>query len=123
MLDRIKNPDYYVTVRYSIRGGRGVFAKKPIEKGSLFLSDHVIRVTENDCANYIYMNGDEIFVGLGLSSLINHSENANSYWSSNFSNPRIPRINFYALRDIDEDEEILHDYQWDPDQYPKDFIK
>ena len=104
-----------VIVKESKRGGRGVFARKAIPKGTLFLQDPIIYVTEKDCPNYIYADHDKIFIGCGPSSLINHSElHENVYWVSDFfTNEKLPVIKFYALRDIKAGEELLHNYQWD----------
>lgn len=43
-------------------------------------------------------------VGWGYASLYNHSETPNAYWKSNLENFT---FEFYALKDIDIDEEIL----------------
>ena len=113
----LENSHPYLRIDKSKRGGRGVFAHTAIPKGCKFLVDPIIVVTDSDCENYIYEHQGKVFLGLGYSSLINHSNKSdNCVWSVDFKEKA---ISFTATKIIKKDSEILHSYNW-PD-YPERF--
>jgi SET domain-containing protein len=110
----------YLAIKKSKRGGRGVFARTNILKGTAFLVDPIIFVPEGDCANYIFMDKGKTFLALGYGSLINHGYYPNTNWDCKLDG-NLPTITFYALMNIKKNEEITHDYCWP--EFPESFIK
>jgi uncharacterized protein len=102
--------------------GRGVFASQKIFNGEVFeiapyldleikfgtISDILV----NHRFNWPYgtSNWEKQVVGLGFSSYYNHSNNFNANWRSNTF---LDAFEFYAVRDINEGEEILIYYGGD----------
>jgi len=95
--------------------GRGVFAKKKIKEGEVFEICPVIEIGMNfgDVSsvllNYRFnwpsgTSWEKQVIGLGSACLYNHSENANASWRSIYDENV---FEFFAIRNIEPDEEIL----------------
>jgi hypothetical protein len=103
--------------------GRCVFAARDIAKGSLLLADPIILVAgeESDhmdktaVGRYVFQWDDEdnVAVVLGLGSLINHGLPENVALVSNYQDQT---MEFYALTDIKEGQELVYDYGHDHDE-------
>jgi SET domain-containing protein len=105
--------------------GRGVFAGSPIRKGQLIEACPVIplsaaeeaKLAGTPLASYLFAWGDGSHgacLALGLGSLCNHSTVPNAIACR--CEPEA-RMEFIALRDIAEDEQIFVDYQWEKGEY------
>ena len=98
--------------------GHGVFADKDYNKGDILELCPYLFASENDvseeCVLHDYMfyspyEGDTDFmVVLGLGMIYNHSDTPNAEWEICEEDERF--IKFFALQDIKQGEEILHDY-------------
>lgn len=95
--------------------GRGVFAKNKIKEGDVFEICPVIDLgmyygdTSSVLLNYRFnwpsgQKWEKQVVGLGYASLYNHSQIPNAQWRSLY-NDNV--FEFFALRDIEPNEEIL----------------
>jgi SET domain-containing protein len=98
--------------------GLGVFADYKISKGELI---EVVPITDlkiekgglNNCLlDYRFnwpqgSNPEQQVAAWGYGSIYNHSETPNAYWKSNIENYT---FEFYALKDIEQDEEICTYY-------------
>lgn len=99
--------------------GRGVVAAQKIHKGELIERAHVVvlRATDvkGDLENYVYdwpYLSEWVAIALGMGSLYNHSYAPNAHYSKHLDERM---IEYHALRDIDEGEEILVNYNGAPD--------
>ncbi len=103
--------------------GRGVLAGEDIPSGTLFESAQVVQfpkgqwkyIAKTKLGNYAYFWGEDLKSGvlaLGLGSLYNHSFEPNARYIRNIKNRT---IDFVALRDIRQDEEIMINYNGDPE--------
>ena len=111
--------------------GRGMFASRLIKKGELIERSPVIVVPAEQSKlidqtriyNYYYAwtpNDDGIAIALGYGSIYNHAYKPNAVFDRCFDKGV---VEFYALRDIQIGEEILTNYNGDPeDQDPIDFF-
>lgn len=112
----IKQSDY-IEVRHTKKKGRGVFARKLIREGIEFERVPLITVTwdqivNSELADYVYAwDGGDTVVALGYGSLYNHSYKPNARYEDLSNNMK----SFIALRDIKPGEEILINYNADPD--------
>ena len=100
-----------------VRGkGRGVFAMNPIAKRSLIECAPILVLKNDDCGGLIDRytfdwNDGTCALALGFGSLYNHSYTPNArYWM--YERRRV--IEFVAIRDIEEGEEITINYGGDP---------
>ncbi|RCJ28587.1 SET domain-containing protein-lysine N-methyltransferase [Nostoc minutum NIES-26] len=100
--------------------GRGVFAQKPFLKGELIErtpvviipAEQVKLIDQTVLGNYYYdWEDNAAAIALGLSSLINHSYNPNSYYVKKFSDRKLELI---AYQDIEVGEEITANYNGSP---------
>lgn len=100
--------------------GRGVFATASIKKGELIETSPYIEVPAKDhdviaetmLENYWYhVRGKVRAIGLGLTSLYNHSLKPNADFRVVSVNKTVSII---ALRQIKKGEEIVFDYGYDP---------
>jgi hypothetical protein len=102
--------------------GRGVFARRPIPEGALIERAPVIVIPATDwktmeptvAYNYTFAWGpddEDAAIALGYGSLYNHSYAPNARFERHFENLV---IEFIALRNIAQDEEILVNYNEDP---------
>jgi len=117
------------TPRLSVRDagpmGRGVFADQPIRKGQVIEVCPVIPLSKADEAKlattvmdrYVHVWGHNqqlACVALGFGCLYNHSSNPNAVGCEVTA---LTQIEIVALRDIEKDEQIFIDYQWDENEY------
>jgi len=96
--------------------GKGVFASQKILKDEIFeVTPYLDLEIPKKTTSAIFMNyrfnwpqgtsdWDKQVVGCGLSSFYNHSNTPNANWRSNLENDT---FEFFALRDIEQDEEIF----------------
>ncbi|MFX0023681.1 MAG: SET domain-containing protein-lysine N-methyltransferase [Candidatus Hermodarchaeota archaeon] len=112
-----------IEVRYiSKKKGRGVFAKKDIEKDTVIDIAHVVPIPNKDYKkirktilyNYCYIWEDpkhnpefKNAITLSISQFINHSYNPNVRYYYDYD---LKAMEFTAIRDIVEGEEILVNY-------------
>ena len=99
--------------------GRGVFARRPIAKGTVIEEVPVALlpikylVNGKDCpvlAKYFYAwNRSTVAIALGYGSIYNHSYTPNAIYSD-----RDLTITYHALRDIAAGEEITVNYNGKP---------
>ena len=108
----------YLKVKLSKGKGRGVFARKDIAKGTVFLVDPIVLVPKDEMSNYIFEHDDKTFIAMGIGSLINHSAQQNCFWIANVKG-KSPTISFKTDKKVKAGEELLHDYLWDT--YPEGF--
>jgi uncharacterized protein len=98
--------------------GRGVVAQRPFRKGELIERAPVIVISRNEAplirdtclAHYYYEWGDDdrsAAIALGYGSLYNHSYTPNARFE--FREPE-ECLEFFALRDIQPEEEITINY-------------
>lgn len=110
-------------VRPSDHSGRGVFAGRRFAKGELIEEAPVLVVPAHQrpvldrTALYDYYYGwganlDEGAIALGFGSLYNHSYRPNATYVKDF---QARTVRFFALRDIEANEEITLNYNGDPD--------
>lgn len=109
-----------VDVRRSGRKGRGVFARRPIRKGTIIERAPIILLPVGEVfgnaprtklADYVFVWGkDTVAVALGYGSLYNHSYQPNALYYSAGSRIQI----FKAIRDIQAGEEITVNYNGTP---------
>jgi hypothetical protein len=121
----ISGPSPKIQVRSSSIHGYGVFAKEAIVAGELIeeakgirlsnrsayqydknLNDYIFRHSDCKCEECM-VHGNIQFVGLGYSSLYNHSEDNNAKYKIDYE---YDVIRITAKKDIAEGEEILIDY-------------
>ncbi|MCL4860229.1 MAG: SET domain-containing protein [Caldilineaceae bacterium] len=99
--------------------GRGVFAQRQIHSGQLIERAPVIVVPAGQWEgmdrtvlfDYFFAWGEHSAIALGYGSLYNHAYQPNARFVKHFSQQV---IEFYALRAIESDEEILINYNVDP---------
>ncbi len=98
--------------------GRGVYAKRYIKKGEIIESCPIIEVSRYDTANlresilvtyffYFGKNKEKLLIALGFGSIYNHSYKPNAIYKIK-SVKKL--IEFVALKNIKEDEEITVNY-------------
>ena len=100
--------------------GEGVFALHDMEEDEYIEESSVIvipnkewkKMKDSVLMNYIFWWGEDKAIVLGYGSLYNHSFNPNAYYITNIENDS---IDFYAGKDIQKGEEILINYNGDPD--------
>ena len=100
--------------------GRGVFATRRIAAGALIERAPVIVVPAGQWElaektvlfDYFFAWGEHSAIALGYGSLYNHSYQPNARFVKHFSHQV---IEFYALRAIEAGEELLINYNVDPD--------
>jgi SET domain-containing protein len=112
-----------VSVKESPGKGRGVFARKNFKKGEIIETCPVIVFPEEEVdafeftqlSNYYFAWGaasKEAAIALGYGSLYNHSYTPNAKYQKDFDNDI---LKYVCIRDIQEDEEITINYNWDPE--------
>jgi SET domain-containing protein len=109
-----------IMVKRAPKKGRGVFARKPIAKGTVIERVPVILVPVQEIfnpdrpsvlADYVFAWGrGKVAVALGYGSLYNHSYRPNA----RFLHGAGPTKVFKALRDIERGEEITVNYNGPP---------
>lgn len=109
----------YVSFSKIKNAGRGVFASSDIKKGETIEICPIIEVSKNDTANleesilvtYFFFfgkNKERLAVTLGFGSIYNHSNTPNATFKIK---PKEEIIEFRALKNIKQDEEITFDYR------------
>ncbi|MGG1657989.1 SET domain-containing protein [Brevibacillus sp. NRS-1366] len=100
--------------------GRGVIAAKDIKKGAIIECSQVIVIPPDELMyifktvliNYIFSWGsNSSAIALGYGSLYNHSYHPNATY---FTRIKDMCIEFQALENIQEGQEITIDYEWFP---------
>jgi SET domain-containing protein len=100
--------------------GRGVFAIKRFKKGEVIEISPYIETLEQDynklcktmLMSYWYeVSGNKCAIGLGFTSLYNHSLSPNASFSVR---EKSKTIKIVAYRDIDIGDEICFNYGYDP---------
>ena len=101
--------------------GRGVFATRDIKTGELIEVSPVLASSKNDWKylkktvlyNYCFSwgeNYEHTAIALGYGSLYNHSYTPNAKFANNTDNTS---IDFYAIADINDGQEITINYNED----------
>lgn len=114
---------YMVYVSTAPGKGRGVFAKKRFSKGELIERAQVIVVPHSDreyldktvLSNYYYKWGENLedaALSLGYGSFYNHSYEPNAVYIKKMEELG---IDYVALRDLEEGEEITVNYNGRPE--------
>lgn len=104
------------------QNGRGIFATKPYSVGDIIEVSQVILLGRNDTKkidgtvlyNYYFSWGnknDQAAIALGNGSLFNHSYEPNAKYIKNQTNKT---IQFVAIKPIKKEEEIVVNYNGDP---------
>ena len=112
-----------VIIKPSTLQGNGVFANQLFKPGTVIEIAPVILMEQADkdflqttmLYNYYFVIGDKKFpvaLGLGYSSLYNHSYSANAMYSISLKNASIKII---ACKTVRPDEEITLNYNGSPD--------
>jgi SET domain-containing protein len=104
--------------------GRGIFATRDIKKGEMIHEAPIIISPSNEykylkktkIMDYVFWWGDDCALALGYGSLFNHSYTPNALYEYNKANQT---IDFYAHTDIKANDEILINYNGDPDDDSK----
>lgn len=103
------------------RYGRGIFAARTIEEGELIHEAPVIvcpniqimMLHATILRDYYFNWGDEqAAIALGYGSLFNHSYTPNAMFKNNLEKET---VDFFAIKKIEAGEEILVNYNGDPD--------
>lgn len=112
-----------IRVGDSLGKGRGIFALRKIREGETIEKAPIVAVPEKDVAHldatvlgdYYFLWGEDekqAALLLGLCSLCNHSYEPNARF---VLHPDQQTIEFVALRDIAEGEEVTTNYNGDPE--------
>jgi SET domain-containing protein len=125
MLSRLSVPEkIYIDESTLPNAGRGVFAKEAIQEGECIEQCPVIaldnvkdraRLRKTGLVNYYFLWGDKrdhAAICLGWGAVYNHSFSPNARYEKVMEDRR---MDFYALRDIAPGEEILVNYNGDPE--------
>jgi SET domain-containing protein len=97
--------------------GRGVFAGCDINKGEVIERCPIIEISENDTSNltesilvtyFFYYGKGRSAIALGFGSLYNHSYRPNAAFEIK---TKEELIEFFALENINKDEEITFNYK------------
>jgi SET domain-containing protein len=107
----------------SDKGGRGIFSSEYIPKGALIETCPVIsmpqkarqQLDETKLHDYYFIWGEKdqkCAIVLGYGSLYNHDYHPNAEYEPNYDRDELV---FYALQDIQPEEEITVNYSGDPD--------
>ncbi|MER2090523.1 SET domain-containing protein [Sporosarcina sp. JAI121] len=103
--------------------GRGIFATRDIKNGELIEISPVLTSSKNDWKylektvlyDYCFTwgeNYEHTAIALGYGSLYNHSYSPNAMFTNNIDNLS---IDFYAIADINDGQEITINYNEDPE--------
>lgn len=101
--------------------GRGVFATKPIKRGSVIATNHMITYPtreRNECKkrislfNYDFdVSKTKCGIALGVISLLNHNDDPNVDYTIDVKNEI---IKIKAIKSIKRGEQLFIDYGYDP---------
>lgn len=120
-----RNPDLYIA--QSEKDGRGVFCSKFIPAGEIIEICPVLvlpkgeleQIKNTKLYDYYFIWGDEdefIAIVLGFGSLYNHSYFPNAEY---YPDPENDSLDIYAYKDIEPGDEILINYNGDPEDKSK----
>lgn len=111
-----------IVVKKSKLLGNGVFAARNFKKGELIESAHLLtftprerKILEKTKLNYYvypWRSTRSAAIALGYGSIYNHSYEPNADWKQDFKKEM---MTYKALRDIKKGEEILVNYNGEPD--------
>ncbi|MFD4929731.1 SET domain-containing protein [Peribacillus butanolivorans] len=111
-----------ICIKNTGKYGRGVYSTRDIKKGELIEVSPVLISPEKEWEylektilfNYCFFWGDhnDIAIALGYGALFNHSYTPNATFDNNEDNLS---IDFYAITNIKEGEEITINYNGDPE--------
>lgn len=112
------NPPTKINIRFIEKKGLGVFATQKILKGETIEECPVFSLGKDDTPTSQYFKdykfsypkergGDETVLAWGYGSLFNHDINPSADWEEH---PKWMGFRFFALRDIEQDEEITISY-------------
>lgn len=112
-----------ICVKESPGKGRGVFAQRNFKEGEVIETSPVIVLSAEEIDsleltqlyNYYFAWGPDsknAAIALGYGSLYNHSYTPNARYYKDFDN-RL--LKYVCIRDIQKDEEITINYNWDPE--------
>ena len=110
-------PGTKLTVRTNEKG-RGLYARSSFRKGELVTRDHALVFPNDDGGSAIHrytFEWNEPFVSalaLGPGSLMNHSVTPNVFVRADFARRRLA---FWTLRPVKRGEELLINYNGEPD--------
>lgn len=108
-----------IEVKSAGKKGRGMFAIAGISKGTVIEQSPYIHIPLEDFEDieqttlhryWFHVNSRACAIGLGHTSLYNHSKKPNAEW---FISPRTKTIKIKALRDIRKNQEITIDYGYE----------
>lgn len=109
-------------VRETESRGRGVFTNRFIFRDGLIESSPVLVIPEDEIetlmetefSSYLYheFDGKKAALAFGVGSLINHSYDPNTIFIYNSAKKT---IDYYAYKDIYEGQEVLINYNGDPE--------
>ncbi|SEC56090.1 SET domain-containing protein [Paenibacillus sp. GP183] len=99
--------------------GRGIYAARDIKNGEMLDEAPVIISPKSErehlkktvLHNYFFRWDGDLAIALGYGSIFNHSYTPNARYFTNIDNQT---IDFYAMADIREGEEITVNYNGDP---------
>ncbi len=100
------------------KAGRGVYARRDIQKGEIIETSPIIEVPQHDLSNlkesilvtyffYFGKNKERLAIALGFGSLYNHSHKPNITYKMS---PKESLIDFIALKDIKKEDELTFNY-------------
>lgn len=130
-MDHLQPPQIFIGMSSITHGGRGVFAARSFKADELIEECPIIYLTPEDylhakqttLLNYYFLNEPEnrSAIALGYGSLYNHSYKPNATYKKHLDEGL---IQFYAIKDIQKDEEITVNYNYgDPDSKKQLWIK
>jgi tRNA-specific adenosine deaminase 3 len=115
----IKSYQLNTYIKYTESKGRGVFASKEIDEDEIVEESPLLVLSPEDslaiegtmlsCYQY-YFSENQVALGLGNTSLYNHSSIPNAEFSID---DETKTVTIQALRHIAKDEEIVVDYGYD----------
>jgi len=112
-----------IYIKQSLKGGRGVFTRDAIDKNTVIEVAPVLVLPEKErkwidksvLYNYYFLWGyddKQTAICLGYGSVYNHSYKPNTIYEADYENDV---ITFITLKNIKAGEELLVNYNYDPD--------
>lgn len=112
-----------ICIKQTGKYGKGVYATRAIKQGELIEQSPVLVAQTSEWEHlkntvlfdYCFTWGfddEDIAIALGYGSLYNHSFNPNATFTNN---PVNQSIDFFAITDIRDNDEITINYNQDPD--------
>jgi SET domain-containing protein len=108
-----------ISMKETEKYGRGIYATRDIKKGEVLEEAPVIvspktekeHLKKTIIRDYFFRWDGHFAIALGYGSIFNHSYTPNARYITNIGNRS---IDFYAMADIREGEEITVNYNGDP---------